>query len=62
MKSIIEIEFQYLIILLFFFKGISYHITDIYLEELVKYGEKLKPIRAVKMIQIFVKLMAISKK
>jgi len=42
--------------------GISYHIADIYLEELAKVGETLKPIRAVKMLQMFIKLMAISKK
>jgi hypothetical protein len=42
--------------------GISYHLTDIFLEELVKYGETLKPLKAVKMIQVFIKLMAISKK
>lgn len=42
--------------------GISYHISDIYLEELAKVGNTLKPLRAVSMLQIFIKSMAISTK
>ena len=42
--------------------GISYHMADIYLEELGKFGEKLKPIRAVKLLQPFIELLAISQK
>lgn len=42
--------------------GISYHVTDLYIEELAKFGSSLKPIRAVKLLVPFFKLMAISKK
>jgi ribosomal RNA-processing protein 1 len=42
--------------------GISYHIADIYLEELAKFGDDLKPAKAVAMLQPFVKLTATSKK
>lgn len=42
--------------------GVSYHISDIYLEELVKLGATLKPNKAVKMLHIFIKSLAISKK
>lgn len=42
--------------------GVSYHISDIYLEELVKLGKTLKPIRAVRMLHIFIKSLALSKK
>lgn len=42
--------------------GISYHVTDLYVEELAKFGTSLKPIRAVKLLLPFFKLMAISKK
>lgn len=40
--------------------GVSYHITDIYIEELAKFGETLKPVRAIKMLMPFFKLMATS--
>ena len=42
--------------------GVAYHISDIYLEELGKHGESLKPIRACMMLQPFYTEMAISKK
>jgi hypothetical protein len=42
--------------------GVSYHIVDIYIEELAKFGETLKPIKSVRLIEPFFKLMAISKK
>ncbi|CAF0745205.1 unnamed protein product [Brachionus calyciflorus] len=42
--------------------GITYHITDLYIEELAKFGDNIKPVRAVKMLLPFFKLMAISKK
>lgn len=42
--------------------GISYHVTDLYIEELAKFGTTLKPVRAVKMLLPFIRLMAISKK
>jgi ribosomal RNA-processing protein 1 len=42
--------------------GIGYHLADIYLEELGKFGETLKPVRSVKMLQPFVELLAISTK
>ena len=42
--------------------GISYHLADIYLEELGKFGDKIKAIRAVKMLQPFIKLLAIAQK
>lgn len=42
--------------------GVSYHLTDIYLEELGKCGDSLKPVRAVRMLQPFIKLLAISEK
>lgn len=42
--------------------GVAYHVTDIFLEELGKHGESLKPIRACMMLQPFYTQMAISKK
>ena len=42
--------------------GVSYHVVDIYLEELAKLGDSLKPIKSVRMLQPFMKIMAISKK
>jgi hypothetical protein len=42
--------------------GVSYHIVDIYIEELAKFGETLKPNKSVRLIEPFFKLMAISKK
>lgn len=42
--------------------GVSYHIVDIYIEELAKFGESLKPLKSVRLIEPFVRLMAISKK
>jgi ribosomal RNA-processing protein 1 len=42
--------------------GVSYHMSDIYLEELAKFGEKISPLKAVKMLQPFIKLLAISQK
>ena len=42
--------------------GITYHITDLYIEELAKFGNTIKPVRAVKMLLPFFKLMAVSKK
>lgn len=42
--------------------GITYHITDLYIEELAKFGNSLKPVRAVKMLLPFFKLIAVSKK
>jgi len=42
--------------------GVSYHVSDIYLEEMAKLGNSLSSIKATSMLQIFVKSMAISKK
>ncbi len=42
--------------------GVSYHLADIYVEELAKFGESLTPIKSVRLIEPFIKLMAISKK
>lgn len=42
--------------------GVTYHVSDIYLEELAKQGNTLKPLKAVTMLQVFVKSMAVSKK
>lgn len=42
--------------------GVSYHVSDIYLEELVKVGKSLKPLKAVTMLHIFIRSMAICKK
>lgn len=47
---------------MFNFEGVTYHLTDIYLEELGKHGETLKPVKAVRMIIPFFKLMALSTK
>jgi hypothetical protein len=42
--------------------GVSYHVSDIYLEELAKLGSSLTAQKATSMLQIFVKSMAVSKK
>jgi hypothetical protein len=42
--------------------GISYHLADIYLEEMGKFGETLKPIRSVKLLHPFIELLATSTK
>jgi hypothetical protein len=44
------------------FKGICYHMADIYLEELGKFGDSLKPVKAVRMIYVFAKCLAVSTK
>ena len=38
--------------------GVCYHLSDIYLEELGKFGDSLKPAKAVKMLSVFVKSLA----
>jgi ribosomal RNA-processing protein 1 len=42
--------------------GVCYHLSDIYLEELAKFGESLKPIRAVLMLKPFIDSLALAKK
>jgi hypothetical protein len=42
--------------------GISYHMADIYLEELGKFGDTLKPIRSVKLLHPFAEMLATSTK
>lgn len=42
--------------------GVCYHLSDIYLEELGKFGDSLKPLKAVKMLSVFCKCLASCKK
>lgn len=42
--------------------GVCYHLVDIYIEELAKFGQNLKPIKSVRLIEPFIKLMATSEK
>lgn len=42
--------------------GVCYHFSDIYMEELAKNSETLKPAKACKMISVFAKALAVAEK